>query len=145
MNLKGLLHSESRVVLGLSRKQSIQENSGDANNDKHSLHRLPPGKGKHIKTTLQYYFIFQQGTCLTWLQVEKRNKRKKLDQSSRFPSKSFVKKGKNDQLSRFPSKSFVDIVAKNSTHSSTSPLAQPPLQLRPPSAFSILVITFWEI
>lgn len=54
MNLKGLLHSESRVVLGLSRKQSIQENSGDANNDKHSLHRLPLGKGKHIKkATLQ--------------------------------------------------------------------------------------------
>ena len=49
MNLKGLLHSESRVGLGLSRKQSIQENSGDANNDKHSLHRLPLGKGKHIK------------------------------------------------------------------------------------------------
>ena len=49
MNLKGLLHSESRVVLGLSRKQSIEENSGDANNDKHSLHRLPLGKGKHIK------------------------------------------------------------------------------------------------
>ena len=49
MNLKGLLHSESGVVLGLSRKQFIQENSGDANNDKHSLHRLPLGKGKHIK------------------------------------------------------------------------------------------------
>ena len=50
MNLKGLLHSESRVVLGLSRKQSIEEHSGDANNDKHSLLWLLLGKGNHIKS-----------------------------------------------------------------------------------------------
>ena len=75
MNLKGLLHSESRVVLGLSRKQSIQENSGDVNNDKHSLHRLPLGKGKHIKkATLQYV---QPRTCPTWLQVEKKERKEK--------------------------------------------------------------------
>ena len=75
MNLEGLLHSESRVVLGLSRKQSIEENSGDANNDKHSLHWLPLGKGKHIKS---YFAIVisngkEEKKSLLW-----KKKRKKL-------------------------------------------------------------------
>ena len=95
MNLKGLLHSESRVVLGLSRKQSIQENSGDANNDKHSLHRLLFGKGKHIKKSYVAIVLYFSTRDLPDIATsEKKKKKKKIDQLSRFSSKSFVEKKK---------------------------------------------------
>ena len=91
MKLKGLLHSESRVVLGLSRKQSIQENSGDANNDKHSLHRLLFGKGKHIKKSYVAIVLYFSTRDLPDIATsEKKKKKKKIDQLSRFSSKSFV-------------------------------------------------------